>query len=210
MSVKLLIADDQEIVRAGLRDMLAETDIEIVAVATTGTEALRMAERFRPDLCLMEVRLPEMDGLQVLGRIKLDMPELHVLIFSAYDSPRYVARAVALGAEGYLTKECPREELLQGIRAAARGEQIWTGSELRRVGTAMATPATSEHVEVALTRRELEVLREMVTGATNRDIAKNLQISYETVKEHVQHVLRKVGVTDRTQAAVWAVRRGLV
>jgi DNA-binding NarL/FixJ family response regulator len=100
--------------------------------------------------------------------------------------------------------------LLQIIRTAAAGESTWTRNELRRVGAAMATPVASGDLDVSLTRREMEVLRQMVSGETNRDIAKTLSISYETVKEHVQHVLQKIGVTDRTQAAVWAVRRKLV
>jgi DNA-binding NarL/FixJ family response regulator len=150
------------------------------------------------------------DGLNALGRIKLDRNELPVLILSTYDNPTYVARAVALGAAGYVLKGSPREQLLDAIRKAAAGESAWTRDELRRVTGALATPRLNADVEVPLTQRESEVLRQLALGLTNKEIALALHISYETVKGHVQHILRKVGVSDRTQAAVWAVRKGLV
>ena len=130
-------------------------------------------------------------------------------MLSAFDNPAYVARAVALGASGYLLKGCTRDELLTAIRKAATGESIFTREELRRVTGALATPRITGDIEVDLTQREGEVLRQMAYGLTNKVIAEALHISYETVKEHVQHVLRKIGVVDRTQAAVWAVRKGL-
>jgi DNA-binding NarL/FixJ family response regulator len=116
---------------------------------------------------------------------------------------------VALGASGYLLKSAPRDQLLQAIRSAAAGETTWTREELRRVTGALATPRMAADVEVPLTQRESEVLRQLALGLTNKEIALALRISYETVKEHVQHILRKIGVTDRTQAAVWAVRKSL-
>jgi DNA-binding NarL/FixJ family response regulator len=210
MAIRLLIADDQEIVRLGLKNMLEGSDIRIVAQAATGDQVLDLVKKHKPDVILMEARLPGTDGLQVLGRLKLDWADQRVIMFSAHENPRYLARAVALGAEGYLFKNARKDELIKAIRAAAVGEQTWSRSELRRVGAAMASPVASDTVDVSLTKRELEVLRQVATGATNRDIAKHLKISYETIKEHVQHVLRKIGVTDRTQAAVWAVRQRIV
>jgi DNA-binding NarL/FixJ family response regulator len=115
-----------------------------------------------------------------------------------------------LGAQGYLLKGASREELLTALRAAAAGENIWTREELRRVTGALAAPRAVGDVDVPLTQRESEVLRQLAHGLTNKEIAQSLTISYETVKEHVQHILRKIGVSDRTQAAVWAVRKGLV
>jgi DNA-binding NarL/FixJ family response regulator len=210
MAIKLLVADDHEVVRAGLRSLLAGTDIKIVGEAPTGEAALRLAMKHNPDVVLMDIRMPEGDGLTGLGRIKLDRPNMPVLIWSAFDNPTYVARAVALGANGFILKSGSRERLIQAIRTAAAGENTWTREELRRVTGALATPRLTADIEVPLTQRESEVLRQLALGLTNKEIALALKISYETVKEHVQHVLRKVGVSDRTQAAVWAVRKGLV
>ena len=131
-------------------------------------------------------------------------------MLSNFDNPMYASRAVALGASGYLLNDCTRDELVNAIRKAAARETVFTRDELRRVTGALATPRMTADIEVPLTQREGEVLREMANGLTNEDIAKTLHISYETVKEHVQHILRKIGLTDRTQAAVWAVRKGLV
>ena len=210
MAVKILIADDHEVVRTGLRSLLAGTDIKIVAEAATGQAAVRLALKHEPDVVLLDIRMPDGDGLNALGRIKLERPEMPVLMLSTYDNPTYVARAVALGANGYLLKGTSRDKLISAIQVAAKGESAWTREELRRVTGALATPRLAADVEVPLTQRESEVLRQLAYGLTNKEIALALHISYETVKEHVQHILRKIGVTDRTQAAVWAVRKGLV
>jgi DNA-binding NarL/FixJ family response regulator len=210
MSIKLLIADDHEVVRCGLRSLMAGTDVEIVGEATTGEQAIQMALAGKPDVVLLDIRMPGGDGLNVLGRLKLESPGIAVLMLSTYDNPTYVARAVALGAAGYVLKGIDREGLLDAIRKVAAGESAWTRDELRRVTGALATPRLNADVEVPLTQRESEVLRQLALGLTNKEIAQALHISYETVKEHVQHILRKVGVSDRTQAAVWAVRKGLV
>jgi DNA-binding NarL/FixJ family response regulator len=154
--------------------------------------------------------MPDGDGLNALSRLKLDKPALPVLVFSTYDNPTYVARAVALGANGYLSKGSTRNELVSAIQTVAKGENAWTRDELRRVTGALATPRLASDIDVPLTQRESEVLRQLSYGLTNKEIAQSLHISYETVKEHVQHILRKLGVSDRTQAAVWAVRKGLV
>jgi DNA-binding NarL/FixJ family response regulator len=210
MSIRLLIADDHEVVRCGLRSLVADTEIEIIAEATTGEEAVQRALQGDVDVVLLDIRMPEGDGLNALGRLKLDRPDLPVLMLSTYDNPTYVARAVALGAAGYVLKGATRDRMLDSIRKAAAGETAWTRDELRRVTGALATPRLNADVEVPLTQRESEVLRQLALGLTNKEIAQALHISYETVKEHVQHILRKVGVSDRTQAAVWAVRKGLV
>ncbi len=210
MSIKLLIADDHEVVRAGLKSLLAGTDIKIVAEASSGEQAVRLALKHEPNVVLMDIRMPDGDGLNALGRIKLDRANMPVLIFSTYDNPTYVARAVALGASGFLLKGTAKDKLIEAIRMAASGQNAWTRDELRRVTGALATPRLVADVEVPLTQRESEVLRQLAFGLTNKEIAMALHISYETVKEHVQHILRKIGVSDRTQAAVWAVRKGLV
>jgi DNA-binding NarL/FixJ family response regulator len=210
MTIRVLVADDHQVVRSGLKSMFADTEIEVAAEVATGKEALEAATDGQFNLVLLDVRMPDGDGLNVLGRLKLDHPDLAVLMLSTYDNPTYVARAVALGAAGYVLKDAPRDVLLDAVRRASAGENIWTREELRRVTGALATPRLAANVEVPLTQRESEVLRQLALGLTNKEIALALHISYETVKEHVQHILRKVGVTDRTQAAVWAVRKGLV
>ena len=208
--IKMLVADDHEVVRFGLRTLMTGTEVEIVAEVSTGEDAIKYAIENDPDVVLMDIRMPRGDGLNALGRIKLDKPDMPILMFSTFDNPTYIARAVALGASGYLLKNCTREKLLDAIRISASGESAWTRDELRRVTGALATPRLAADVEVPLTQRESEVLRQLAYGLTNKEIAQALHISYETVKEHVQHILRKIGVSDRTQAAVWAVRKELV
>ena len=190
--------------------MLAETDIHIVAEASNGDEALRQALAHRPDVILLNVRMPRTDGLACLSRLRTELPDSAVLMYSAHDNPTYIARAVALGAAGYLLKSATRDEIISSIRTVAKGETIWNRNELHRVSGSIAPPHSQADLEVPLTKREGEVLKQLALGLSNKEIALALKISYETVKEHVQHILRKVGVSDRTQAAVWAVRKGLV
>lgn len=210
MSIRVLIADDHEVVRCGLKSLFANSEIEVIAEANTGKQAVEKALELKPDIVLLDIRMPEGDGLTALGRIKLEEPDLPILMLSTYDNPTYIARSVALGACGYILKTAGRDKLLSAIRAGASGQNVWTRDELRRVTGALSTPRLAMDVEVPLTQRESEVLRQLALGLTNKEIANALSISYETVKEHVQHILRKVGVSDRTQAAVWAVRKGLV
>jgi DNA-binding NarL/FixJ family response regulator len=207
--IRLLIADDHDVVRSGLKGMLAGTDIKVVGEVTTGRAAVEYVLRNEVDVVLLDVRMPDGDGLDTLGRIKLDKPSLPILMFSYVDNPPYRARAVALGANGYLLKDCTRDELASAIKTVAAGNNLWTREGLRRVMGAMATRRLQADVEVPLTEREAQVLRHMAGGLTNKQIATAMKISYETVKEHVQHVLGKIGVSDRTQAALWAVRNGL-
>jgi DNA-binding NarL/FixJ family response regulator len=210
MAIDILIVDDHEVVRAGLKTLLQDTDIRIIAEASGGNAGFKLANKHRPDLVLLDVRMPDGDGLNCLARIKLDLPNTPVVMFSSFDNPTYVARAVALGAAGYVLKSAGRDEIINAIRAAAGGDTIWTRDELRRVTGALTAPRNGSDSDVPLTKRESEVLKQLAFGLTNKEIAQSLGISYETVKEHVQHILRKVGVTDRTQAAVWAVRKNLV
>jgi DNA-binding NarL/FixJ family response regulator len=153
--------------------------------------------------------MPDGDGLDCLSRITIDTTHTHVLILSGYDNPTFIARAVALGASGYLLKSAGRKEILAAITAAAKGDSIWSREQLHRV-TGGLTPGQGTDVDGLLTKRESEVTKQLAFGLTNKDIAQALGISYETVKEHVQHILRKLNVSDRTRAAVWAVRNKLV
>lgn len=192
--------------------MLSEADVTVVAEASTGVETLAAVERHRHelDLVLLDVRMPDGDGLKILTNLKDTNPDLPVLMISTFDNATYMARSVALGASGYLLKGVDQPVLLDMIRKAATGEMVWRREELRRVTGALSTPRMPVDIEVTLTQRESEVLHQLAHGLTNKQIAEVLGISYETVKEHVQHILRKIGVSDRTQAAVWAVRQGLV
>lgn len=210
MSIKLLVADDHEIVRDGMKNLLQGTDIEMVAEAAGGNAVDKLVDRHQPDVVLLDIRMAEGDGLAALSRLKAAHPDLPVLIMSLYDNPAYVAKAVALGASGYLPKESERKKILDTIRKVADGASAWTREELRRVTGALATPRLEGDIDAPLTQRETEVLRKMTSGATNKEIAADLSISYETVKEHVQHILQKLGLSDRTQAAVWAVRKNLI
>ena len=208
--IRLLVADDQEIVRLGVKALVADTEIKVVAEAASGQTAVKLALEKDIDVALLDVIMPDGDGLTVLGRIKLDKPDLPVLLYSAFDNSPSVAKAIALGASGFLSKSCEPRELLEAIRTVVTGENIWTKEKLRSASGSLRTPRAGNMLETSLSQRESEVLRHMSMGLTNKQIAVALEISYETVKEHVQHTLRKIGLTDRTQAALWAVRNNLV
>ena len=208
--IRLLIADDHEMLRCGVKAMLAGTEIKVIGEVATGQAAVKYAMEHEVNVVLMDVRMPDGDGLTALGRIKLEKPDLPILMFSVYDNPTYVARAIALGASGFLLKGCTRDELVNAITTAATGEKVFTRDELRRVTMALIKPRITADIDAPLTEREAEVLRALYRGETNKQIARTLDISHETVKGHIQSILRKIGLIDRTQAAVWAVRKGLV
>jgi len=210
MAIQLLIADDHEVIRAGLKGFFQGTDIHIAAEASGGKEALSLVMRHNFDVALLDIHMPEGDGLSYLAQIKQAQPDMPVVMFSQFDNPTYLARAVALGASGFLLKSVSQEAVVDAIYKAAKGAPIWTREELRRVHGTSTTPHLDTDLEVPLTKRENQVLRQLAFGLANKEIAQSLGVSYETVKEHVQHILRKVGVSDRTQAAIWAVRKGLV
>ncbi len=210
MSIRLLIADDHEIVRAGVAALLSGTGIQVVAEACEGSEVLPTALQHRPQVVLLDVRMSDIDGMTCLAQLQSELSETAVIMFSAYDNPTYVARAAALGAAGYLNKKISRDALIAAITKVAAGETLWSGEEIRRTPMSGPSDLASDDLEVGLTKREREVLKQLALGLSNKEISLALSISYETVKEHVQHVLRKLGVTDRTQAAVWAVRKRLV
>jgi DNA-binding NarL/FixJ family response regulator len=211
MSVKILVADDHEMVRSGLASMLAGTDIKIVAEADNGAQAVKQAMKHKPDVVLLDIRMPDGDGLEALDKIHRELPKTKVVVLSTYDNPTYVARAVALGASDYVLKGASRKELISVILTAAEGKSPSQAGELRRVAGAMSKNGiTTPKEEIPLTVRETQVLRHVALGLSNREIGRSLTISIETVKEHVQNILRKISLTDRTQAAVWAVRKGLV
>ena len=189
MSIRLMVIDDHEIIRSGLRKMIAGSEIQLIAESNSAVNVLTGISQYHPDVILLDVRLEEGDGLSALGRIKIEHPQIPVLMLSSFDNPTYVARSVALGASGYLLKNASRDTILEAIRKVAVGENALTRQELRRVTGALATPRLAADIEVPLTRRESEVLEQLAHGLTNKEIALALGISYETVKEHVQHIL---------------------
>jgi DNA-binding NarL/FixJ family response regulator len=210
MSVKLLIADDHEVVRTGLVSLFNGSDVKVVAEASTGAEAVKMTAKHNPDVVLLDIRMPEVDGFEALEKIRAANSKPKVVMLSTYDNPTYVARAVALGASDFMLKGASRQDLIAAIVAAAAGKSPSRVGELQKVATAMSKNAQAPGGDVPLTNRETQVLRHVALGLSNKEIGRALTISIETVKEHVQNILRKISVTDRTQAAVWAVRKGLV
>jgi DNA-binding NarL/FixJ family response regulator len=209
MAITVLIADDHEIVRHGLVSVFKNSDVRIVGEATTGDEAVRLARRHKPDVVLLDVRFGAEDGLDAIKRIRSAAANTRVIALSAFDNPTYVARAVSAGAHDYLLKTATRAELIDAVTDAAAGAAPTRAGELRRVATSMANRELPTDTDVPLTPRETQVLRLVAMGLSNREIGDALEISIETVKEHVQNVLRKVELSDRTQAAVWAIRHGL-
>ena len=204
--IQVLVIDDQEVVRAGVKSLLAGTEIKVVAEAATSQAGVTLALEKELDLVLLDVRLPDGDGLTALGRIKLEKPDLPVLLFSAFDNPASIARVIALGASGFLLKGCSRDEFLSTIRAAADGQSIWSKEKLRAASRSLRSPRAGGSLEASLTDSEGDVLRHVANGLTNKQIAEALEVSENMVKDHVKLVLRKLGLTDRTQAALWAVR----
>ena len=210
MPIHVLIADDHDIVRSGLQTLFHGSEIHIVGEATSPSQAVRQTLKHRPDVVLMDIRMDHGEGLQALREIRHKSPETPVVVWSTHDNPTYIARSVALGAADYLTKNSSKRELIAAIRAAVSGQPPTRTGLMRNIATAMNTrQANGQQFDVPLTARELQVLRHLGLGLNNREIGQSMDISVETVKEHVQNVLRKLDLNDRTQAAVWAVRKGL-
>ena len=209
MAVKVVIADDHEVVRRGLVSLLAGSEVKIVGEASTGDEAVKLTKKLKPDVVLLDIRMSGKDGLAALEKIRADMPNVRCVMLSTFDNPTYVARAVAAGAHDYMLKGSSRAELINSITGAASGQLPMRAGELRRVATTMANRIATPDPDIPLTQRETQVLRLVAMGLSNREIGDALEISIETVKEHVQNLLRKVELNDRTQAAVWAIRHGL-
>ena len=207
-SVRLLLADDHPVVRAGLAGMLAaEPDLEIVGEAADGAEACALARELRPDVVLMDLRMPGLDGVSATAVISAELPETRVLVLTTYDTDADIVRAVEAGATGYLLKDTPRLQLADAVRAAARGETVLAPTAAATLLTRMRTPAAPQAV---LTARETQVLALVGEGRTNADIGRELFISEATVKTHLIRVFTKLGVDDRTAAVTVAMRRGLL
>jgi DNA-binding NarL/FixJ family response regulator len=204
--IRLLIVDDHPVVRDGLRGMLeSQHDFEVVGEAGDGSEAVQQVENLKPDIVLMDLRMPVMDGVTALGQIKANNPQVQVLVLTTYDSDADILPAIEAGAAGYLLKDSSKEELYDGIRAAARGETVLAPAVAARLVGRMRAPA-----EEKLSSREVEVLQLVAEGASNSEIAQQLHISQATVKSHLVNIFGKLGVSDRTAAVTMALRKGIL
>ena len=212
--IRVVVADDQSVVRAALVALVStDPDIEVVGSAANGQEAVALAARHLPDVVLMDVRMPVMDGIEATRRIRGEVPDAAVLVLTTYDLDEYVFNAIRAGASGYLLKDGDGDELVDAIRRSAAGDAVMDSGALRRLLLEFArgpAPDAGAAAQVArLSAREREVLALIAAGATNDDIAARLHISRPTVKTHVGALLTKLDVRDRTQAAVVAHRAGL-
>lgn len=216
MTVRVVIADDQQLIRAGFRMILAaEPDIEIVGEAATGTEAVSLNREMRPDVVLMDIRMPELDGIEATRRILAQNhePKASVLILTTFDLDEYVYDALRAGASGFLLKDVPAPQLAVAIRTVGEGDALLAPSITRRLIEEFAAPRTPTRTPPGLselTPRELEVFRLLATGMANGEIAAHLIVGETTVKTHVTRILMKLGVRDRVQAVVLAYEAGIV
>jgi DNA-binding NarL/FixJ family response regulator len=213
--IRTLIADDQALVSAGFRSILeAQGDIEVVAEAANGAEALELARRLAPDVALMDVRMPGMDGIEATRRIVLAGLPTRVLILTTFDLDEYVYAAMQAGASGFLLKDVPRDQLVVGVRTVAAGDALLAPAVTRRmIERFVRRPSPGPQLTERLSRlstRELEVLRLIARGLANAEIASELVVSPTTVKTHVASILGKLGLRDRVQAVVLAYESGLV
>ena len=204
--LSILIADDHPVVRDGLRGMLeSQADFEVVGEAEDGAQAIQLVAELKPEIVLMDLRMPVVDGVTAIREIKGSQAESQILVLTTYDSDADILPAIEAGATGYLLKDSSREELYGAIRATARGETVLAPSVAARLVGRMRAPA-----EEKLSSRELEVLQLVAEGASNKEIASSLHISQATVKSHLIHIFGKLGVSDRTAAVTVALQRGIM
>lgn len=208
MPIRILIADDHSVVRQGLRMFLGvDPELEVIGEARDGTEAVHLARRLSPDVVLMDLLMPGMDGIHATVIIRRENPDTEVVALTSVLEDTSIVEAIRAGAIGYLLKDTEAHELVRAIKAAASGQVQLSPEVAARLLNEVRTPET---VREPLTDRETEVLRLLATGSTNKEISQALFIGEQTVKSHVSHVLNKLGVPSRTQAALYAIRNGLV
>jgi DNA-binding NarL/FixJ family response regulator len=212
MTIKVLVVDDQSMVRAGLRLLLAnEPDIEVVAEAGNGLEAVAQAERFRPAVVLMDIRMPELDGLAATDQILRQPDPPTIVVLTTFDQNEYVYRALRAGAAGFLLKDAPSSRLIAAVRAAATGDSLIEPSITQRLVERFAEPVAAADIPPQLehlTERELDVFRLIARGLSNAEIAAEMVVAESTVKTHVARILTKLGVRDRVQAVVVSYETG--
>jgi DNA-binding NarL/FixJ family response regulator len=182
-----------------------QPDFEVIAEAENGREALDQTSKHKPDVVLLDLRMPEMDGVEAIGKIKENHPDIHILVLTTYDTDADIVRAVEAGATGYLLKDAPREELFRAVRATARGETVLAPPVAARLMSKVRDKG-----DTALTAREIDVLMLVARGANNQDVGEKLHISTATVKSHLLQIYQKLGVSDRTAAVTTAIERGII
>ena len=213
MTIKVIIADDHSLVRQGLRRYLEMAgDIDVVGEAANGFEVLKLMENGEgvPDVALLDIRMPEMDGLETARKIRQRHPEVGVIMLTAYDDRQFVVEAVRAGARGYVLKARDAEHLIQTVRLVAGGNMVIDPQLVVALAEELSTAKERDRKAETLTAREIEVLQLLAFGHTNRDIAERLYISPDTVKTHLEHIFEKLGASDRTAAVAEALRRRLI
>ncbi len=209
--ITVLLVDDHPVVREGLTAMLeTQPDMEVVGEAADGQEAVRMAVALRPDVILMDLQMPGMNGVEAIQHIRQDRPEAQVIILTTYDSDEYIFAGIEAGAKGYLLKGTSRADLLKAVRAASRGESLLEPVVARKLVEKYTQLSRKEPDQDALSERELEVLRMVARGARNKEIARELYITEKTAKAHVSNILAKLGASDRTEAVTLALKRKII
>lgn len=214
-AIRIVIADDHPIVREGLATVLDQEDnLDVVAQAKNGKEAVSATKKFKPDVVLMDLQMPEMNGVEAIKAIKQDMPQVSVIILTTYDTDEYIFSGIEAGAQAYLLKDSPPEEVIRAIHAVSKGESLIQPSVARRLLDRMTemsqSPAPARDTETVLSPREIEVIERMSKGSSNKEIAADLFIGESTVKTHIVHIFDKLEVRDRTGAVAEAVRRGII
>jgi DNA-binding NarL/FixJ family response regulator len=214
-TIRLVVADDHPLVREGLARVLTGTGLVIAGQAATGSQAVEVVNKVDPDVILLDIRMPDMDGLAALREIKREKPHIPVIMLTAYDEPAWLVQAIAYGAAGYLLKTMARDDLVSSIKAVVSGDGLLDPAHLssvvQQLGTETPEPTSALLGDVnELTAREKEVLALVAEGLTNQQIAEVLGVAPSTIKSHVQNVILKLGASDRTQAAVMAVKAKLV
>jgi NarL family two-component system response regulator LiaR len=208
--VRIVLADDHPVVRQGLRAFLeTQPEVEILGEAADGEEAVREVERLLPDVVLMDIVMPKVDGIEAIRRIRAISPSTQAIVLTSFADDEKIVAAVRAGAAGYLLKDARPQELINAIRAVARGEALLAPSVAARLMRELSRPSEDAAATI-LTARELEVLRLIASGRSNKEIAADLVLSEKTVKTHVSNILAKLHLADRTQAALYAVRQRLV
>ncbi|GHE40003.1 response regulator [Streptomyces capitiformicae] len=210
-AVRVLVVDDQQLIRDGIAALLSiRPGITVVGTAAGGREAVEKAVELRPDVVLMDVRMPELDGVEAVAVLRGRAPECRVVMLTTFDDEEYVVQALRAGASGYLLKDLPAEELAHAIRLAHSGVTQLDSSVAARLAAALPPPAPASATAVALSPREIDILRLVARGRTNREIATQLYLSEGTVKNHVSRILSRLALRDRTQAALRARDLGLL
>jgi NarL family two-component system response regulator LiaR len=211
VSIRVVIADDHSLVRQGVARYLDSSDgIGVVGEAATGTEIVRVVEEVQPDVALLDIRMPEMDGLEAARAIREARPETGIVILTAYDDRHFVVEAVRAGARGYVLKTREADTLIQTIRLVAEGNMVIDPELVVALADELSTASRKDRQAEELTEREVEILQLVAFGHTNRDVGGKLFISPDTVKTHLEHIYQKLGATDRTAAVAEALRRRLI